>query len=79
METHEPAEPINWPDGHVSSEYVDDVEVEECICVTIHGVKHYLHSTTARELARSIADTLENWNRHAFKELGKLGIRHKPV
>jgi hypothetical protein len=42
--------PQNWPNGHVAVTLTKQEEAE-CIAVTIHGVRHYLHSTTARELA----------------------------
>ncbi len=79
METHEPAVPVNWPEGHVSSEFIEELDVDECICVTIHGVKHYLHATTARQLARSVTSTLNGWNHYAVGELRKHGLKHKPV
>lgn len=75
-ETHEPAVPINWPEGHVRSEMTDDTQ-GECIAVTIHGVTHFLHATTARELARSVEQTLDEWNTMARAELAKLGLRHE--
>jgi hypothetical protein len=60
-ETHEPETPQNWPEGHVSVALTRD-EIGECIEVTIHGVKHYLHSTTARELANMLTSRLDEWN-----------------
>jgi hypothetical protein len=30
--------------------------------VTIHGVKHYLHSTTARELSSMLSGRIAEWN-----------------
>lgn len=77
-ETHEPPIPINWPEGHVSSSVTSDDD-DECIKVTIHGVTHYLHSTTARELVRSVERTLDEWNGTAVAGLAKLGIRHNEV
>ncbi len=59
--THEPAIPQNWPDGHVAVALTGDDE-DECIEVTIHGVKHYLHSTTARELSNMLASRIDEWN-----------------
>jgi len=79
VETHEPPIPVNWPDGHVSSHFVNDLDKDECICVTIHGVDHYLHATTAREMARSLSRTLNDWNKFAATELRKHGIKHNPV
>jgi len=60
-ETHEPETPQNWPEGHVSVALTRD-EIGECIEVTIHGVKHYLHSTTVRELANMLTSRLDEWN-----------------
>lgn len=60
-ETHEPAIPVNWPHGHVDVT-ITDLEDDECIAVTVHGVKHYLHSTTARELSNMLAARLDEWN-----------------
>lgn len=60
-ETHEPAVPQNWPDGHIGVALTDD-EVGECIEITIHDVKHYLHSTTARELSDRLVARIDEWN-----------------
>ncbi|MGA5134994.1 hypothetical protein ACPCTO_34945 [Streptomyces olivoreticuli] len=61
-ETHEPTVPLaNWPQGHVGIELTGG-DQEECVLVTIHGVKHYLHACTARELERHLASTLEEYN-----------------
>jgi hypothetical protein len=60
-ETHEPVVPQDWPDGHVTVALTPDA-VEECIEVSIHGVKHYLHSTTARELSDRLLKRIEEWN-----------------
>ncbi|WP_157071361.1 hypothetical protein [Curtobacterium ammoniigenes] len=35
---------------------------DECIEVTIHGVRHFLHSTTARELSNMLIARIEEWN-----------------
>lgn len=59
--THEPLVPTNWPDGHVGVA-ITDPDDDECIEVTIHGVRHYLHSSTARELNNMLAARLEEWN-----------------
>jgi hypothetical protein len=61
--THEPAIPVNWPDGHVKVSLTGD-DADECILVWIHGHMHYLHSTTARELERMLHNKLEEWNKH---------------
>lgn len=60
-ETHEPAVPKNWPQGHVNVAITDPDE-DECIVVTIHGVRHHLHSTTARELTNMLESKLDEWN-----------------
>lgn len=61
-ETHEPESPLpGWPRSHVDSE-LTDWDTDECVVVTIHGVQHYLHSTTARELQVAIGKTLVEYN-----------------
>ncbi|MCU1479794.1 MAG: hypothetical protein JWQ19_580 [Subtercola sp.] len=60
-ETHEPTVPQNWPDGHVAVALTGD-DQGECIEVTIHGVRHYLHSTTARELSNMLLSKIDEWN-----------------
>lgn len=61
-ETHEPEQPLpGWPGSHVSVNMTSPAE-PECIAVRIHGVTHYLHSTTAAELHRSLGATLREWN-----------------
>lgn len=47
--------------GHVSVALTPD-EIDECIEVVIHGAKHYLHSTTARELSNMLLARLDEWN-----------------
>jgi|GEM_PF-2831303 len=69
--THEPAEPIDWPDGHVSVELTGP-EHSECIVVTIHGVGHHLHSTTAQALNDRLRDKIEEWDAFA-KSQGAAG------
>ena len=76
--THEPDVPINWPDGYVSSKMTGDDD-DECIIVEIHGVMHYLHSTTARALQESLGKTLDEWNEFAREQFMKIGIVHKDV
>lgn len=61
QETHEPAVPRNWPEGHVAVTLTGD-DQDECIEVTVHGVRHYLHSTTARELSNMLKARIEEWN-----------------
>lgn len=61
-ETHEPAEPLpGWPASHVSAELTGDDEFE-CVRVTIHGVEHYVHASTARELQLMLTGTLDKYN-----------------
>lgn len=78
METHEPAEPRNWPDGHVSVALTDD-DVDECVAVTIHGVTHYLHSTTARALSDALLAKLEEWNATVLADPIALANGAEPV
>ncbi|MFB2554903.1 hypothetical protein [Herbiconiux liangxiaofengii] len=59
--THEPMIPTNWPYGHVGVAITDPSD-DECIEVTIHGVRHYLHSSTARELSNMLSERLDEWN-----------------
>ena len=65
-ETHEPLVPHNWPDGHVGVALTDD-DQDECIEVTIHGVRHYLHTTTAQELSKMLISRIDEWNGTAVK------------
>lgn len=61
-ETHEPEMPLpGWPGSHADSELTGPDE-DECIVVTVHGVRHYLHATTARELQVSLEKTLVEYN-----------------
>lgn len=60
-ETHEPRVPQNWPKGHVSVGLTGP-EDDECVLVTIHGVKHYLHATTASELSKMLAAKIATYN-----------------
>jgi hypothetical protein len=59
--THEPEMPQNWPHGHVGVVLTEDT-ADECIEVTIHGIRHNLHSTTARELEKMLSSRIESWN-----------------
>jgi len=70
--THEPPVPQNWPDGHVSVELTGDDE-GECMVLTIHGVRHYLHSTTAYELSKKLSGRIEEWDVYA-KSQGASGV-----
>jgi hypothetical protein len=66
--THEPATPINWPHGHVCVE-LTDADQSECVRVWIHGHMHFLHATTARELAKMLGVCLDEYNK-AASEIG---------
>lgn len=70
--TFEPEVPVNWPDGHVNVTLTDD-DHDECIKVRIHGVDHYLHSTTAAELYKALGRNLRAWDRMA-RDAGALGV-----
>jgi hypothetical protein len=63
--THEPTIPQDWPDGHVGVLLTDD-DNDECIEVRIHGVKHFLHSTTAQELSSMLIARLDEWHATAI-------------
>jgi hypothetical protein len=61
QETHEPEPFQGWqvdvrlmPDG-----------VDECIVVTIRGIDHYLHSTSAMVLFNRLGAKIRQWNRYA--------------
>jgi hypothetical protein len=60
-ETREPPLPQNWPDGHVAVTLTGNDEAE-CIEDTTRGVRHYLHSTTARELSNTLVARIDEWN-----------------
>ncbi|AQX81785.1 hypothetical protein SAMN06295974_1939 [Plantibacter flavus] len=70
--THEPKVPQNWPDGHVGVELTGSDDAE-CIVVTIHGVRHYLHSSTAYELSKMLDSRIEEWDSYA-KSQGAPGV-----
>jgi hypothetical protein len=70
--THEPDEPQNWPTGHVRVDLTGPDDLE-CVKVWIHGHTHYLHSTTARELAKMLGKCLDDYNKTA-KEHGIPGV-----
>jgi hypothetical protein len=62
LETREPSMSLpGWPESHVSTGLTGD-EDDECVFVTIHGVKHRLHATTARALEESLRRTLVEYN-----------------
>lgn len=61
-ETHEPDMPLpGWPSSHAACA-LTDADQDECVVVTVHGVEHYLHATTARELQESLSKTLVEYN-----------------
>lgn len=61
-ETHEPDMPLpGWPESHVRAELTGDDQFE-CVLVTIHGVKHYVHASTARELQLMLEGMLKKYN-----------------
>ncbi|SDZ26534.1 hypothetical protein SAMN05216554_2905 [Herbiconiux ginsengi] len=71
--THEPDAPLaNWPEGHADVELTGDDD-SECIAVTIHGVRHYLHSTTAYELSKKLDGRIREWDVYA-KSKGAPGV-----
>lgn len=59
-ETHEPEVPENWPNGHVGVVLTGD-EAGEYIEVTVHGVRHNLHPSTARELSSALRGRVAEW------------------
>jgi hypothetical protein len=63
-ETHEPELLVNWPNGHAAVT-LTGADQAECIEVTIHGVRHYLHSTTARALDLMLFERIAEWNETA--------------
>ena len=51
VETHEPSLPMEgFPYSHVKVDDVFGEKCEECVRITIHGVPHYVHRTTAFSL-----------------------------
>jgi hypothetical protein len=60
--THEPEAALpGWPDSHASV-WLTGEDTAECIAIRIHGVTHYLHSTTAAELYKALGARLHEWN-----------------
>lgn len=51
------------------------VDQDECIAVTIHGITHYLHSTTAAELHKALGARLREWNKIAAAHHSESQIR----
>lgn len=61
-DTHEPDLPLaDWPRSHVDSELTGPDD-DECVLVTIHGIRHFLHATTASALHTSLGKTLDEYN-----------------
>ncbi len=71
-ETHEPEVPRNWPNGHVGVALTSD-GTGEYIEVTVHGVRHNLHPTTASELSSALRARIDEWHVIA-RERGVLPI-----
>lgn len=63
-ETHEPAASQNRPDGRVTVA-LTEAEEAECIEVTIHGLRHFLHPTTAPDPSNLLTGRIEEWNKIA--------------
>lgn len=70
--THEPEVPVSWPEGHVGVELTGPEHLE-CIEIVVHGVTHYVHSTTARALQNMLEVRLAEWNKSA-RSLGSPGV-----
>jgi len=47
--------------SHAASELTGE-DKSECVVVTVHGIQHYLHATTARELYNALGTTLQEYN-----------------
>lgn len=61
--THEPMLPLsNYPFSHVNAN-ITELEQDECFCITIHGVKHYLHANTTQHLCTIIIKELFKWEK----------------
>jgi hypothetical protein len=51
------------PQSHVSVDLTDaDEDEDECVLITIHGVKHCVHASTAFELQRMLESGLKSFN-----------------
>lgn len=53
--------PPGWPGSVVRSELTGPDD-DECVRVTIHGVEHLLHASTARALSDALLKTLDQYN-----------------
>ena len=59
--THEPESPLEgWPESHVHVEDVFNTKSAECMCVCVHGCRHYLHQTTAFALYQQLQAYFQN-------------------
>jgi hypothetical protein len=68
-------EPVDWPDGHVDVA-LTGAEDSGCIVVTVHGVRHYLHSTTTHELNKKLTARIADWvSRRGRWHRGRKGTR----
>lgn len=66
--TTEPPVPLpGWPESHVGAELTGDDDFE-CVRVTVHGVEHLLHASTARELWVMLGGVMREYNAVAEKE-----------
>lgn len=73
--THEPEPcPPDWPRSSMNVELTDG-SVLECVRVTIHGVDHLLHATTARALSDALLEVLDAYNANLSASLGEPGMR----
>jgi hypothetical protein len=69
--TREPEFPLpGWPESHVCVELTEPDWKSECVKVTIHGIEHYLHACTARELSNQLLYRLEEHNCYVVETLG---------
>lgn len=67
--THEPSRSLpGWPKSHADAELTGPDD-EECVRVTIHGVEHLLHATTARGLSDALLTVLAAYNGSIRAEL----------
>ena len=68
--THEPDAPLkDWPESHVGVHLTGD-DLDECIEIVIHGVTHYLHSSTAQALCSQLIVSLTTWEASAVEQSG---------
>lgn len=66
-QTREPMPPLpGWPGSHARV-FLTDADEAECVGVEIHGITHYLHSTTAASLHAELGRRLREWNATATR------------